>query len=228
MTFHDFPSAETAASQLATDVAQVLSAAVEKHGRASLVVSGGSTPKPFFAQLKTKKLPWQHIWITLADERWVDINSADSSEGMVREQLLMGDAHFVGLKNSAPTPAAGITEAENRLAAIGRPYDVVILGMGEDGHTASLFPEVAGLAEALELDNPHSCAAIIPPSYAPHPRMTQTLSALLNCRKLVLHITGAKKRKLYEEAQKPGSCLTLPIRAIMQQNKVPPEIYWAA
>ncbi len=228
MTFHDFPSAEAAAVQLATDVAQALSTAVEQRGRASLVVSGGSTPKPFFAQLKQKRLPWQHIWITLADERWVDISSPDSSERMVREQLLTEFVHFVGLKNDAATPDAGVATAQNRLSAIPKPYDVMIVGMGEDGHTASLFPEVAGLAEALDLKNPDSCAAIIPPSYAPHPRMTQTLPALLNCRKLVLHITGTKKRALYEDARKPGSCLTLPIRAIVQQNKVPLEVYWAA
>ncbi len=227
MAFHGFSSPEETAARLAEDVAQLLSSATEERGKASLVVSGGSTPKPFFAKLKTKKLPWEKVWITLADERWVDVNSPDSNERMVREQLLVGGVHFVGLKNDAATPKEGVAAVEKQLNAIPKPYDVVILGMGEDGHTASLFPETAGLADAFEMDNPHSCAAIMPPSYAPHPRMTQTLTALLNTRKLILHITGAKKRALYEEAQKPGSCLTLPIRAIVQQNKVPLEIYWS-
>jgi len=227
MVFHSFPSGEASAAQLAVDVAGVLSASIEKRGQAGMVVSGGSTPKPFFAELKKQKLLWQHMWITLADERWVDTDSTDSNEHMVREQLLNSGTHFVGLKNDASTPAEGIAEAENRLAAMPQPYDVVILGMGEDGHTASLFPETAGLAEALDPILPHSCAAITP-LHAPYARMTQTLAALLHCRKLVLHITGAKKRALYEEAQQPGSCLTLPIRAIVQQNKVPLEVYWSA
>jgi len=226
MTFHEFPSAEEAAAQLATDVAQALSEAVKKRGKASLVVSGGSTPKPFFAAFKKQALPWKHIWITLADERWVDTGSPNSNERMVREQLITGGAHFVGLKNNAAMPAEGIAETEKQLDIIPRPYDVVILGMGEDGHTASLFPETAGLTEALALDNQHSCAAITP-THAPHQRITQTLAALLNCHKLILHITGEKKRELYEEALKPGSCLTLPVRAIVQQNKVPLEIYWS-
>jgi 6-phosphogluconolactonase len=226
LSFHSFPTAEDAASQLAADVAKVLSEAVKKKGKASLVVSGGSTPKPFFAELKKKHLPWEKIWITLADERWVDVNSLDSNERMVREQLLTGGAHFVGLKNNAATPAAGIAETEKRLNIIPGPYDVVILGMGEDGHTASLFPGTAGLAEALDLDQSHTCAAITPAT-APHPRITQTLAALLNTHKLILHITGAKKHALYEKAFTAGSCLTLPIRAIVQQNKTTLEVYWS-
>ncbi|HEU5048256.1 MAG TPA: 6-phosphogluconolactonase [Rickettsiales bacterium] len=228
MAFHSFPSSDAAAIQLAEDTAKALSSAIRERGKASLVVSGGSTPKPFFAALKQHALAWDKIWITLADERWVEPNEADSNERMVREQLLTNGAHFVSLKNKAATPAEGVAEVEKALAVMQAPYDVVILGMGEDGHTASLFPETEGLAQALELNNPHRCAAINPPSYAPHPRMTQTLSALLNCRKLILHITGAKKKTLYEEAQKPGSCLTLPVRAIVQQDKVPLEVYWAA
>jgi 6-phosphogluconolactonase len=227
MAFHEFPLAEAAAAQLAVDVAQDLTVAIKDRGKASLVVSGGSTPKLFFAALKRYDLLWQHVWITLADERWVNTNSPASNERMVREQLLTGGANFTGLKNKAATPAEGITAAEKWLDTITKPYDVVILGMGEDGHTASLFPETSGLEEALNPDNPRSCAAIMPPAYAPHPRMTQTLSALLNTRRLILHITGEKKRELYEEAQKPGSCITLPVRAIVQQDKVPLEVYWS-
>lgn len=227
MAFHSFPSGDESAEQLAADVAGWLSDAIEKRGRAGLVVSGGSTPKPFFAQLKKQKLQWQNVWITLADERWVDTGSPDSNEHMVREQLLTGGANFIGLKNDASVPAEGVAEAEERLAAMPEPYDAVILGMGEDGHTASLFPDVAGLSEALDPNCPMTCAAITP-AFAPHLRMTQTLAALLNCRNLVLHITGAKKRALYEEALQPGSCLKLPVRAIVQQNKVPLEIYWSA
>lgn len=228
MAFKDFSTAENCAIKLANDVVQSLADAIEVRGQASLVVSGGSTPKPFFAQLKAKKFPWERVWITLADERWVDLNASDSNERMVREQLVTGGAKFVGLKNGATTPAEGIGVTERQLTSIPRPYDVVILGMGEDGHTASLFPEMEGLGEALDLHNMHSCAAIIPPSYAPHPRITQTLVSLLNTRRLILHITGEKKRKLLDEAQHPGSCLTLPVRAIVQQQKVPLEVYWAA
>src|SRR4051812_23456267 len=127
MTFHSFPSPEALAAQLAADVAQSLASAVEKRERAELVVSGGGTPKLFFAQMKKQNLPWEKIWVTLTDERWVDTDSPDSNEHMIREQLLTHGVNFIGLKSNAPTPAEAVPEVEKKLDEMPRPYDVVII-----------------------------------------------------------------------------------------------------
>jgi len=152
---------------LAGQVADLLRAGIRERGRASLVVSGGSTPIPVFAALSELTLAWEQVTITLADERWLDPASADSNEHLVRQHLLQNQAaaaRFVGLKNGAATAAQGEKECGARLALLPRPFDVLILGMGNDGHTASLFPEAARLKSALSLDSGQLCMAITPPA----------------------------------------------------------------
>jgi 6-phosphogluconolactonase len=212
---------------LADFVESELSTAVAKRGQASLVVSGGSTPKPLFEALSHRSLTWDKITITLADERWVDSSSKDSNEAMIRETLLCNtaaEANFVSLKNSAETAEQGQVLCEQAIADIELPFDLVILGMGEDGHTASLFPGVAGLA--LDSDKPELCAAI-KPSAAPHERMSLTARAILNSQKIILHIVGDKKWQVYREANSPGLADELPIRVVLHQDKVPVDVYWS-
>lgn len=226
--FQSFSNRNQLASYLAKEVAEDLRQGINLHGAASLVVSGGSTPKPFFEALKQEALPWEKVWITLADERWVDADHPDSNEKLVRESLLPEGAHFVGLKNSAATPAEGAAEASNAVENMPHPFDVVVLGMGDDGHTASLFPKAPELADAIAPDAPMAMG-ITPPSYAPHPRITLSLSTLLNTRRLVVHITGEAKQKIFEHACDPGTTVEdLPIRAVLCQDAIPVEVYWAA
>lgn len=212
---------------LADFVESELGHAVALRGHASLVVSGGSTPKPLLTELSQRPLPWSQITVTLADERWVDVSSKDSNEAMIREVLLRdaaAEANFIPLKNSASTAAEGLEMCEQAIAKISLPFDVVILGMGEDGHTASLFPGVSG--SALNEKNSKLCAAIKPP-VAPHDRLSLTASAICNSRKIILHIVGEKKWQVYLDARKAGAVDMLPIRAILHQDDTPVDVYWS-
>ena len=225
---HRFPDSVALAHALAGEVKVDLEEAVGVRGSASLIVSGGTTPKRVFRVLSEEKLQWPKIWVTLADERWVETTDEASNERLVREQLLSNaatGAHFVGLKNPAPTPEAGADWSWRSLTRVPRPYDVVMLGMGLDGHTASLFPGSLALARALDATTPPGCVAVNALT-APHARVSLNLAALLDSRRIVLHIEGDAKWQVYQRARAPGSSAEMPVRAILQQKEVPVDVYW--
>jgi 6-phosphogluconolactonase len=227
---HRFPDRQALAAALAGELKVDLEEAIAVRGAASLVVSGGRTPELLFGRLSAEKIDWTRTWVTLADERWVETNSEDSNERRARENLLVGAAaaaHFVGLKNPAPTPEAGADWATRALTRVPHPFDVVVLGMGEDGHTASLFPGSMALARALDPTAPPACIAINA-LVAPHARMSLNLAALLESRRIVLHIEGDAKWAVYQRARAPGTAAELPVRAILQQKEVPVDVYWSA
>lgn len=225
-----FSSPQSLIEVLANRIAKTLRRAVKARGYASIVVSSGRvTPVALFEQLSILHVPWSAVWITLSDERWVSVDSPGSNEGLVRRTLLKGpvkEAHFVGLKNDESTPEAGQATCHEALLKVPRPFDVVVLGMGEDGHIASLFSGTPQLAAALDPDVKVLCRPIRPVS-APHPRLTLTLPALLDSRWIVIHIVGDRKRRVYRQACEPGPSNELTVRAILQQNKVPVDVYWA-
>ena len=223
---HKFPSTEELVTALANEIDQGLTSAVETKGYASLVVSGGSTPKALFEALSKRPMPWHKITITLTDERWVDPTSSDSNEAMVRTTLLQHHAKaatFVPLKQVI----SDINEAQNvcnqAITNITRPFDFVILGMGMDGHTASLFPDVS--EQALNTQTKAYCLPIIP-EHAPHQRMTLTLKALLDSNRIVLHITGEEKWQVYQQALQTGAVELMPIRAFLRQDILPVDVFW--
>lgn len=226
--FKEFKDSATLVAALAGQVADLLRAGIKARGRASLVVSGGSTPVPFFAALSDLQLDWEDVTITLADERWVEPSDAASNEHLVRRHLLQNRAalaRFVGLKTEAATAAEGESECAEHLGGVPRPFDALILGMGNDGHTASLFPEATRLRRALSLDSGQLCMAITPPS-APHERMTLTLPTLLQSRQIILHLVGSEKRAVYEKALTEGPVGEMPIRAVLNQTISPVTVFW--
>lgn len=227
--FKEFKDSSALVAALAGEVAELLRVGIRERGRASLVVSGGSTPVPFFTALSALVLDWQQVVVALADERWVEPTDADSNEHLVRQHLLQNQAaaaRFVGFKTGAPTAVQGEKECGDRLALLPRPFDVLILGMGNDGHTASLFPQATRLGEALNMDSGKLCLAITPPA-APHERMTLTLPALLQSRQIILHLVGPGKRAVYERALAKGPVAEMPIRAILGQTFAPVTVFWA-
>jgi 6-phosphogluconolactonase len=226
---HRFPDRQALAAALAGEIKVDLEEAIPARGAGSLVVSGGRTPALMFRQLSEEKLDWTRVWVTLADERWVETTAEASNERFVRESLLIGPAaaaHFVGMKNPAPTPEAGADWATRALTRVPHPFDVVVLGMGDDGHTASLFPGSLALARALDPGAPPACVAINA-LVAPHARVSLNLAALLDARRIVLHIEGDKKWEVYQRARTPGTAAEMPVRAILQQKEVPVDVYWA-
>lgn len=230
LTEHRFTSAEAATEALAAAIIERLRAALAERGAASLVVSGGKSPVPLFARLRIADLDWSKVWITLADERWVDPSSPDSNQHLLREHLLRdaaAAARFVPLKSPFAQVTDGLAASTAALAAVPRPFDVVVLGMGEDGHTASLFPGAEGLAAALALDNPAPLAAITPLT-APHPRITLTLAALLDARCLMLPLSGAAKLAVYQQARGTPDTQQWPISVVLSQLQTPVEVWLSA
>lgn len=226
---HRFPDVQGLVSALSGEIRVDLSEAIAARGAASLIVSGGTTPAPLFTQLSREELRWSDIWIGLADERWVDPSDAQSNERLVRTTLLQGAAaqsHFVGLKNTAATPESGVDWAWRAMKRIARPYDVVLLGMGDDGHFASLVPNSLQLMRALDTSAPPGCVAMNSLA-APHPRISQNLSALLDARRIVLLFRGDAKWSVYQRAKHGGSSAELPIRAILSQQQTPIDVFWS-
>ncbi|MGR0481486.1 MAG: 6-phosphogluconolactonase [Candidatus Electronema sp. V4] len=228
MQLHTFPDQQTLTAALAEHLAAALRRDIAAQGWASLAVSGGSTPVPLFERLSELDIPWQNVLITLVDERWVEASSPDSNEALVRRCLLKNRAAaatFVGLKTAAATAAVGAADCEARLAALPRPCTAVILGMGNDGHTASLFPCAPQLAEAADLRCGRRCAALRPQT-APHERISLTLPALLDTREIILHITGPEKKAVLEQALSAGLPEEMPVRFILRQQAAPVAVYW--
>ena len=218
--------------QLATTISTILYNGINESGRSSFVVSGGSTPISLFDQLAYFEVAWDAVDIGLVDERWVSPNDPDSNEQMVRSHLLQNKAEkarFIGMKNDAATPHAGEVICEERLQALHKPYDVLLLGMGDDGHTASLFPGAPELAAATDMNSGKTCMAITPP-VAPHGRMSLTLPAILSAKNVYLYITGAAKKEVLAQALSGGAPEELPIRYILQalekENKSL-TVYWS-
>jgi 6-phosphogluconolactonase len=214
---------------LSAQLAASLKGAIAARGLASLVVSGGKSPIKLFERLRAEDLDWSRVCLALADERWVEPSDSDSNEKLVRDVLLQGSAaaaRFIGLKNTAPTPDLGAVSAWETFARVPRPFDAMVLGMGDDGHTASLFPGSPNLPRALNPAAVAGCVGMWSP-VAPHPRLSLNLSALLDSRRIVVLIGGAQKWQTYCRAAGSGDVQDMPVRAVLRQHRTPIEVMWA-
>ena len=228
MTLIRFENSSALDAALVNKVTELLITAIKESGTASLAVSGGRTPVAFFHLLSQQVLDWSKVVVTLADERWVEADHSDSNEKLVRENLLINEAHtakFISLKNAAIDAVTGEVRAESDIETIGQ-FTLVILGMGDDGHTASLFPGAETLALGLDMNSGRTAIAVTPPA-APHQRMSLTLPCLLNSQQIILHISGAGKQDILQAAQAGDDITELPIRAILNQQVAPLSIFWA-
>lgn len=225
----EFSSSAQLVTALAERIATLLTEAVQWRGQAGLLVSGGTTPVPLLTRLAEKELPWDRVVISLVDERWVDPASEDSNENLVRRHLLQqkaAHARFIPIKTNAPTAIQAEADCAAALRTLPWPCDCLILGMGNDGHTASLFPGADNLDTALDLQSQRICMAMQPPA-ARFERMTLTLPAILDSRQLFLHIQGEEKKKTLATAREKGDAREMPIRAILRQETTPLAIYWS-
>jgi 6-phosphogluconolactonase len=224
-----YPSRDTLSREVASGIAANLARAIAERGAASLVVSGGRTPLKLFEQLRTQPIDWSRVCVALADERWVEPSDPGSNEKLVRDVLLKDKAaaaRFAGLKNAAPSPDLGAVSAWETFARVPRPFDVTLLGMGDDGHTASLFPGSPNLHSALNPATSAGCVGMWAP-VAPHPRLSLNLSALLDSRRVLIHIEGEAKMRTYTLASAAGDVEQMPVRAVLRQSRVPIEVLWA-
>jgi 6-phosphogluconolactonase len=222
-----YPDLDTLSRELAHELATALTAAIAARGLASLVVSGGRSPIKLFECLRTQTLDWSRVCIALADERWVDPTDPASNEKLIREELLRdraAAARFSGLKNGAPTPDLGAVSAWETFARVPRPFDAVVLGMGDDGHTASLFPASPNLQCALDPAAAAGCIGMWSPT-VPQARLSLNLTALLDSRRIVVLITGQSKWQTYVAASQAGAVEEMPVRAVLRQGRT--VVTWA-
>lgn len=230
--FRRFDNAESMNRTLASEIAGRLVTGVARQGRASLVASGGTTPGDLYDVLAQQDAPWAKISITLSDERWTEPTSPRSNEHLARTRLLQhkaAAAHLVALRTAAPHADQAEADVSAAVAGMARPFDVVLLGMGTDLHTASLIPGSTGLARALDRSDPMLARAVHPPELANMgERMTLTLRAILDARWIVLLIRGEAKLQAYKQAIAGQDALAGPIRAILQQQDVPVSACWCA
>jgi 6-phosphogluconolactonase len=221
-TFND---KQQLAEALAEAVAGNLKAGIAARGKASVALSGGTTPMGFFQALSRRDdVQWDKVTVTLVDERWVDETSDRSNARLVKQNLLQGKAAaatFVPLYQGGDAPDAAKASAAQ--ASVPRPLDAAILGMGNDGHTASFFPGGDTLSEALTAEGP--VIAIRAPG-AGEPRVTLTLKQLLAAKALYLHIEGEGKVETLRKAEAEGPIEDMPVRAILRETSTPLTIYW--
>ncbi|MGF6112496.1 6-phosphogluconolactonase [Pseudomonas frederiksbergensis] len=221
---HEFKSPVLLADGLALNVAKLLSDAIDARGSATLVVSGGRSPVAFFQNLAKQKLDWSKVVVTLADERWVPVEHADSNAGLLKRYLLQGPAakaQFLSLYSATANLELAAEQADRLLAEL-PPIDVLILGMGDDGHTASLFPNSPNLADALKVDGTRRCYPMLAPT-VPHQRLTMSRALLASAKTTVLSISGQSKLTTLSAALASDDVAAMPIRAFLQPTL---EIYW--
>lgn len=226
---HTFTDAPSLAAALADKVAAELSAAVAARGAASIAVSGGSTPKRFFEELSTRDIAWDKVTVTLVDERFVPADSPRSNHLLVATHLLKDKAAtaiFLPLYYDSASIEDCAVEATKATAGFGNPFDVAILGMGNDGHTASFFPNGDHLAQALDLSGPRGVMTMRAEG-AGEERLTFTFTSLSDARFLALHIEGAGKKDVLDQAKAGSDENEMPIRAVLNRAASPLQIYWA-
>ncbi len=221
-------------SVLGDDCVKSLDKGLFERGAANFIVSGGSTPIPLFNQLSKAQMSWKDVTVALVDERWVPECHAASNAKLVRSHLLnqhAAEASFVGmrLENSPLVTAVKLIDQRYRKELM--PMDLVILGMGADGHTASLFPHAQGLTSALNESGHALCASITavksPVTGEFINRMTLTLTALIQAKHVILLYTGDEKKETYQQALINKNWSKMPVSAVLQHEKIDVSVYSA-
>lgn len=213
---------------------QTLEKACVNKGQASFMVSGGSTPAPLYQRLSRRVLSWQRVNVALVDERWGDSKSASSNQAFIQKTLLQhnaSDCQFTGLDHHQSSYLSGAEQANNDYQDLPNPWNLTILGMGNDGHTASIFPDATGTEQALDDSQDKLVTAIkAKPSKVTGEnieRVTLSKNGILKSEQIVLLITGHEKLKTYRKALQETDHNKMPVSALLQQTKVPIQVFWA-
>ncbi|HEX3406872.1 MAG TPA: 6-phosphogluconolactonase [Caulobacteraceae bacterium] len=225
MTLETFPSAEAAAAAAAQAIAGKLS----RPGDKRLMVTGGRGPGAVYDRLAQTELDWAHVTVTLSDDRFVPLDAPESNEAMVRARLMQGHAaaaRLVGLNGHERTPAAAAAAIEPTIRAL-LPFDATLLGMGPDGHIASLYATSVGVAADLDPDAERLAVGVRSPGWEPYvPRISLTGRALFDAGLIVLLVGGEQKRHVIEQVL-ADVAYAPPVSALIRQTKAPVRILWS-
>ena len=216
----DFVDGAALAAAATEAAVSALETGLRIRGSAALAATGGRSPGPVYDALCVVPLDWNRVRVTLTDERWVDPASPDSNEGLVRRRLLRGraaDADFFGLHGHERGPGAAAEHASAVLAGW-PPFDMVLLGMGEDGHVASLVPGSPALSLGLDAAAP-ACIAVPQGEgvFPPQPRLSLTIRPLTTAAQVVILTSGAAKRAVLEQALGGADPSRFPVAAVLQK-----------
>lgn len=224
--WHQFDNAQSCADALVTDIRFLLEKTLIEKNHAVLAVSGGRSPILLFQALSTQDLEWEKIHIILVDERHVKPDHEDSNERLVREHLLQNHAskaQFTGLAYKTDNLSDDVKKANENLP----DADIIVLGMGDDGHIASLFPHAPELPQALDIKADSPCYTAVSPPTTPYERISMTLAAMHRADCLVIEIGGAVRRDMIERASLRVSDDS-PVSHVLAKNwsGAPLQIYW--
>jgi 6-phosphogluconolactonase len=225
--FHEYASRDEAGRAIAEHVALLLRAGIRRRGRAAMIASGGESPRVLYALLREEDVAWDRVAVVPSDERCVAPNDPASNAGMLRATLLTSGAAAAALVELFDTDlpgAEGLARTAGALASLPRPFNVVVLGLGEDGHTASLFPDSPDIDRALAGED---VLVVQHVPRLPQARVSLTPRVLLDADEIILLFFGDGKREVYERALEDGPAAELPVRAVLQQASVPVTAYWA-
>lgn len=227
-----FDSKEALTHALSSSLEERLVSGIETDGRAVLMVSGGSSPAPAYKHLSNLALDWASIDVAMVDERWVEASHDKSNEAFIKNTLLQNHAakaNFITMKNEASTAQQGSEACESAYQSLKRPFDITILGMGPDGHTASLFPHAQGLEQGLKTGDLVCAINAIESDVTGKitERMTLTLNAIAQTKVVKLLISGEEKLAVYKAAKAGGDVNDMPLRAVLNHPEINIEVYWA-
>ena len=227
--FWDYDSIEEMADAVAGDIGFIVESAIDARGAALLALPGGNTPKPIYQKLAAAKLEWKRVTLIPGDERLVPMQSELSNVRAIAQAFLPTGARVIPITGDIADYHLAGNSADARLQDLKWPPDLVWLGMGEDGHTASIFPG-PDLEDALGAPKTRRAVGVMPdplPADAPVARVTLTRAAILSARTILIAITGQAKRDLLEQAIKDGHSSKLPIGRVLAECDQPIDIHWA-
>jgi len=209
--YSNFISKDELANCLSLSVADILKQGIKENGKVTLLLSGGNTPKLFLNTLSEINIDWEKVTVGLVDERCVSTTSKNSNENLIKTELCKNNAinlNFIGMSQD---------NYEEIYKEEFKNIDVLILGMGTDGHTASLFSYNEDLLVAFDPKNQNFCIKIIPET-APHKRISLTLNSILKAKNIFLHIEGAEKIKVYNEVIQSDDAIKYPIVKVLNSS----------
>ena len=225
MKEHFFETRLEASEAAAKRIAELLRHRLDNQAKASIVVSGGTTPGQCLAALAKTPLDWQRVQIALSDERWVPADHEDSNEKLVRETLLVDEAATAQV---LPVHAAGVSP-EERCEALQNPlptlpFSCSLIGMGTDGHFASLFPDAEQLELGMDVESGRLYIPVTTQA-SPHPRVSMTLAGISRSDEIALLFFGEEKLDVYKKAVESAN--GLPVSRLLRQKRAPVRLFWA-